>query len=243
MLRLAETGALAGVTVINDVGLANALVDKVRYVVLRMAWSDHDPTTIHENSEADGRRQFVEPRFWWSYAQADPRVILQYGNEENIFADDKFYIGLMKEAEAHGRKVCIFNDSVGTTEDYHWQWRTDALIYAADHGHYVGLHAYGYTKDGKYHPLVAWDNPGDWRWYGGRWKHLYDTMPDVQPKLILTEAGAGSFQQSAGAENWRRDVAAMDEFVKSVHYLCSFNWWTMGGEGVGFDLDSLDGWL
>jgi hypothetical protein len=247
ILALVDAGKLAGATIINNGDLANRLVGKVPYVVLRKVWTDHDPPTATVNDQAAGYALFKSDRFWRScYEMADPRVILQYGNEENYFSDGEFYIGLMKAAAANGRKVVIFNDSVGTTEDEHWLSRASALRYAAQHGHYVGMHAYG-RIDADYHPLTALDNSDDWRWYGGRWEHLYSLMPDVQPPLILTEVGPGKsqVQREMGIEAWNTDRAEMERRAAALPYLKMYAWWTAGASNpaYGFAGDSIDDWL
>ena len=226
MLDLARTGKIDGATVINRLDLANELVKYLHWVVLRYCESDHDDPT----------QDFQE-------FGADPRVIYQLGNEANVAHDTDHWLKQMRDADVHGRKVVIFNDSVGNTEDNQWIERRPALEYAKAHGHYVGLHAYG-RIDGFYHPMTAWDNPGDWRWYAGRFEHLYSLIPDVQPDLILTECGAGGFQLDAGVSNWLTDIREMEDRAAKLPYLKSWHWWTVGGaNGYGFDRDCLDAWL
>lgn len=223
-------------TIINEGYYADALVDYVPYVVFRRVLSDHDNPV----------QDYLEYNL-------DPRVIYQFGNEANVPDDCDHWLQVMHVADAHGRKVVIFNDSVGWTEDAVWRARRPALEYALEHGHYVGLHSYG-NVTGDYHPATAWDSPDAWRWYAGRFEHLYSLMPDVWPNLLLTEWGAGGYQQDAGRDNWLRDVAAMEARAAKLPYLKSFNAWTAGGKGserwpgdrdgsLGFGRDSLNAWL
>jgi len=243
-MTLARAGKLAGATIINNLGLASALLPLVPYVVLRICRTDHDAPTATNNTEDAGRACFVDPFFWSVYAGADSRLILQYGNEENQQHDGSFYVGLMKAADEHGRKVVIFNDSVGATTDDMWHGRREALVFAKAHGHFVGLHAYG-EIDGTYHPATAWDDPGMWQWFAGRFEHLYNLMPaEAQPDLLLTEWGAGGYQQDAGLDNWLRDVRTMQAWSVKWPYLKGWFAWTVGGAGLyGFGRDTLDGWL
>lgn len=225
MLTLARTGRIAGATIINNVALANELVQYIP-VVLRFCWSDHD-----------------DPVQDFQYIACDPRIILQFGNEANIPNDTAHWLRQMMAADVFDRKVVIFNDSVGWTEDPVWIARYAALVYALQNGHFIGLHAYGNVTGG-YHPMMAWDNPGDYRWFAGRDEHLYSLFPDVQPPLILTECGAGGYQLDAGIENWLRDIQAMKDRAATLPYLKSWHWWTTGGSGgYGFDRDCLDNWL
>lgn len=226
VLALAQAGKLTGVTIINEIYYANELAKYVPYVIYRTVSSDHDNPV----------QNYME------YG-ADPRVIYQFGNEANQQDDCDHWLQIMREADNHHRKVIIFSDSVGWTEDRHWFARRRALEYARDHGHYVGLHAYGDVTGG-YHPATAWDSPGAWRWFAGRFEHLYSLMPDVQPPLILNEWGAGGFQQDAGKDNWLRDIQEMNVRGEALPYLKCFNAWTAGGRGgLGFERDCLDDWL
>lgn len=224
--QLARAGKLAGLTIINDTGFANEMVGLVPYVVLRMVSSDHDNPTQD-----------------YQHYGADPRVIVQCGNEANVLHDTDHWLKQMHDADADGRKVIIFNDSVGATEDAAWLERRPALEYARDHQHFIGLHAYGdVTKGGKiYCPMT--DMSG-WRWFGGRWQHLFGLMPDVQPNLILSECGAGGFQRNCGdAETWLKDVQTMNNIARIYPFLKSFNWWDFTRKGIGFDDDIINDWV
>jgi hypothetical protein len=224
---LAYQHRLAGVTVINDVNLASLLADYVPYVVLRICLSDHDnPTQSYQE------------------LNADPRVIYQFGNEANVKHDTMHWLTQMYTADAHnGRKVVIFNDAVGCTEDIDWIERRPALEYAKTHGHYVGLHAYGIVTDGGdiYHPLTELSG---WRWFGGRWEYLYSLMPpEAQPAFIATEAGAGGFQRNATALQWLVDVQRMNALTQVYPWFKAFNLWDVTRLGMGFDQDIINDYL
>lgn len=173
--------------------------------------------------------------------QADPRVIIQCGNEANQEHDVNHWLTQMKAADADGgRKVVIFNDAVGCTTDAMWQERRPALEYAKAHGHYVGLHCYGdVTKGGSvYCPMT--DMSG-FRWFAGRVVHLYELMsPEAQPDFIATEAGAGGFQLNATAAQWLADVRQMDAIVQAYPWYKAFNLWDFGRPGLGFDRDLIN---
>lgn len=223
---LAQAGRLAGVTVINNIGLANALAPYVRYVVLRMCQTDHD-----------------DPVQDYQRYRADPRVLIQCGNEANVPNDTAHWLKQMRDADADGRKVVIFNDSVGWTADETWLERKPALQYAKAHGHYVGLHCYGVVTDGGdvYHPLTE---PNGWRWFGGRVFHLYSLMPpEAQPDFIATEAGAGGFQLNATAAQWLADVRRMNTLVQDYPWFKSFHLWDFSKRGLGFDRDLINGYV
>lgn len=258
IMSMAQAGKLAGVTVINDWQFANALCPFVPYTVLRRVEGAFDPGPPYTGGPGDietGRVYFTNDFHWGMYQHADPRVILQYGNENNLSHDGWLYQGLMSAANDHGRKVVIFNDSVGATEltfdsqdrphSEQWARRRDAMVYAIQHGHFVGMHTYGQI-DAFFHPVSASDSPGAWRWYGGRFKYLYDTMPDVQPPLLLTEKGPGKseLQRSMGFDVYWADHNAFEALIAALNYLKAYMDWTTGGQGpYGFEGDSLDDWL
>lgn len=217
---------LAGVTVINDIGLAEQLIGIVPLVVLRPGCTGYEPTVQD-----------------YKHVGADPRIIMQFGNEANQPYDNDHWLRQMYDADADGgRKVVIYNDSVGWTEDDVWLRRRPSWEYAFYHGHYIGLHAYGITTDGDriYHPMTELSG---FRYFAGRCLHLYELM-GVKPNLILTECGAGGFQQNAGsADVWFADVSKMDSIANAHPWLKSFHWWDYSREGMGFDRDLINEWV
>lgn len=234
-------GVYRSVTVLDDVPLANWLCDYVEFVVLRPY---RYSSSFGGNSENAGRADFHE-------LGADPRVIYQFGNEMNIPHDAKWALGLAKEATAHHRRVVLFTDSVGWTEDTVWLERKEALLYILENGHFVGIHAYGdVTKgDNTYCPMIDPDHPDAYRWFDGRYEHLYHLnfsedptkVEMIQPDLIFTEAGAGGFQRNATPQQWLTDVRRENARVNLWPFVKGFNLWTAGGGGaLGFERDKLD---
>jgi hypothetical protein len=222
-MELAKAGKLAGVTIINRLELANKLADYVPHVIYRPV---PDVSEFHE----------------WG---GDARLIYQFGNEENNPDDNAHWMQIMQAAG--DRSVIIYCDSVGVTTDAMWRRRRESLLYAQAHGHFVGLHAYGWTLDGKdYHPMTDFNDPlaSAWPWYAGRFEHLYSLMPDAQPPLILNECGAGGPQRGGGVDSWLKDVHTMQSWASRWPYLRSWHFWTTGGAGdYGFGVDTLDEWL
>jgi hypothetical protein len=255
---LARRGKLAGFVVINDLPFANELIQYCPYGVLRKVEGAYDPGPDYAGNSEDfgrGQRFFTNPFHWGLYATADPRLILQYANENNLSHDGWFYQGLMSAANDFGRKVVIFNDSVGATEltfdsngqphSEQWARRRDAMVFAIQHGHFVGMHTYGQI-DAFFHPVSASDSPGAWPWYGGRFQYLYATMPDVQPPLLLTEKGPGKseLQRAMGFDTYWADHNAFETRIATLNYVKCYMDWTTGGYGAyGFEGDSLDEWL
>lgn len=230
LLTLAQAGKLASATIINNVGLANELVKYIPLVVLRMVQGVSD-----------------NPVQGYQELNADPRVIYQFGNEANVEHDTNHWVEQMKAADAHnGRKIVIFNDSVGWTSDATWRERVPALVYAKEHSHYVGLHCYGDVTWGGdfYKPMLDPAEPGAFQWFTGRVFHLYDLMvPLTQPDFIATEAGAGGFQLNATADQWLADVKRMNDFSQDYQWFKGFNLWDYTRIGMGFDRDMINGYV
>lgn len=236
---------------ISDVGLANWLLQHVPIVIFRQVYTDHDPLPEFRNDNDDyrlGWNWFFRPELWGPGQQCDPRVYLQIANEQNRVDDAKFYVGVMKAAESVGRRVVIFNDSVGNIEPEEWPQRREALVYAKQHGHLVGIHAYGNTKDVVLHPVSAFDDEGAWPYFGGRvFRHYQAVGGDAQPDLVITECGPGKaeLQKDAGFEAMWRDVEAFAARTARYPYLKAWNWWTAGASrrDLGFPGATIDPWL
>ncbi len=222
--QLARAGKLAGLTIIDDTGFANDMVGLVPYVVLRKYGVEH--------------QGYVE------YG-AVPGVIYQFDNEQNMAGDNNYYMDIMQTADLHNRKVVIFNDSVGWTEDNIWLDRREALRYCVEHGHYVGLHLYGDVTmgDDNYRPMIDPERPDAFRWFTGRVFHLYGLTPDLVPNFIATEAGAGGFQRNATPEQWIADVRRMNAYLQKFPWFKSFNLWDYTKPGMGFDKDIINDYV
>jgi hypothetical protein len=258
---LARAGLLSSITVINNAAFANEMAGVVPYVIFRQVWSVSDPQPNIRGDSGDERRGmdwYNDSRFWAS-KQTDRRVILQFANEQNMgHIDNKFYLGLMKAADADGRKVVIFNDPVGSDDHYSfdlakgrftspsWNARKEARQYALDHGHCVGMHVYG-AIDANFHPVSAFDDEGAWWWYAGRVFGFYMSDPDCQPPLILTEIGPGKaeWQQKSGYSALWKDIMAFEARIKAYPFLKAYNWWTAGACSPmwGFEGACIDAWF
>jgi hypothetical protein len=209
------------------------------------------------NDYERGRAWVFEPFYWDIYQHADPRVYLQYGNEENQAHDGDFYRGLMDGLKAIGRRAVIFNDSVGATELTYdvdgkprsgmWERRRAALEQAKRDGHLVGMHSYG-VIDAHFHPVSAFDDFGAFKWYGGRVFELYSIMPpSAQPDLVITECGPGKseWQRQMGIDACWKDMVEFNKIALRYPYLKAFNWWNIGARNpaFGFPGDWIDDFL
>lgn len=227
--------AIVGVTItFGSIGdeywqLANELVNYLDYVVLRKVLSDHDnPVQDYEEYHSD------------------PRVIYQFGNEAAIEDDCIHWMQVMMAGTAHNRRVIIYNDPVGWTEDSTWFRRAAAHEYAKRNHHFIGVHCYGNVTFGGdyYKPMIDPVDLGSFRWFFGRVFHLYDLVPEsMQANFIANEAGAGGWQQNGTAGEWKGDVQRVNDFTQGYPWFRAFNLWTLIGPGWGFDRDSIDGYV
>lgn len=266
VLRIAEDSALMGATVVNDYTFANELAARrVPYVVYRAGVTTSDPAPVLSGTTADievGYNWFFSAPYWTSNRLTDQSVILQLTNE-NLFSeslpfyDAYFYVGIIRAADEVKRRVVIFNDPVGTPHMWrdqagNWQspvWvkRTPALracLYHADgrprlesEQHFVGYHAYSAPGYG-----LASDEK-DWIWYAGRWSALYETVPQFQPPLLLTEYG--SFEADVmlmphGIQSVITDVERSIALLRRYPVVKAFMYWTVGGGETGWAKSRID---
>lgn len=248
---------LTGATILNNEGLANALVASgVPYVVGRLCLTDHDPQPPIRGDKSDVQLA----RDWYyqrggnfplrNYVESlDKRVIVQVANEQNHPNDGWFYTGLIQTAQADGRRVVIFNDSVGNPGDGHevdgrfisdtWQRRIDVgvLRLCKQTQNYVGYHGYGKPED---YPGSAIGDDDAWKWYGGRILQAYKTTPaDSQADILYTECGTfrASYQ---GIDFTLADMRGYNTRLQGTPVKCVM-YWEAGGRGDRtFDRSCLD---
>lgn len=245
---------LTGATVLNNPELANALVAAgVRYVVGRLCLSNSDPMPPIQGKPAD--EQLGHDWYWQrggSYPlrdyieQLDKRVIVQGVNEQNHPNDSWFYTGFMKAAVADGRKVVVFNDSVGNPWDSDsrngfgtWRRRIDSgcLRLCKQLSMYVGYHGYGKPDE---YPGSAPGDEAAWQLYGGRVLEAYKITPeDSQPDILYTECG--TFRANyMGVDFTLTDLRGYQERLRNTP-VKAIMYWEAGGRGdATFERSCLD---
>ncbi len=211
--RLHDKGLLSLLTIVSNVELANRMVAYgVPYVVHR---SVNDGKEAHEwlagntSDLAKGAAAFNNPAN--HLGELDPRVIIQmYAcNEQNrpIYGqpDGYFYLGAMRECdrEGKGRKLVIFNDSVGNPDiavvngriiSTAWRDRklSGVMAYAFEHGHYNGQHIYGAPECEPGAAIYPDGHRDDTQyfWHADRWRAGYSLLAaNEKPKVLGTEGG------------------------------------------------------
>ena len=172
-------------------------------------WTD-DIDAFFIRRGRDGGRQFVQmmvPR--WKLTRA---TFYELANEPDSNSNDglanlrEYSIGAMEEADAHGVKVGILNLPEGNPHDNGThdvrvtEWKLDqlrpAVVYAAQHGHFLTLHAYWRPDvegpDGRWHALgrIEWTL-----------KHL--NVPNL--RVVVSETGIdGGIAGHPGQQGWKR---------------------------------------
>lgn len=130
----------------------------------------------------------------------------------------EFDISLMKLCERYGKKAVIGSFSVGTPQwpatgaADDWEAYLPALRYAAERGHYVGLHEYGGPAlqwgvgenqmstlvDGRWERIDPATRPGVKGWFCLRYRRVIEHWRELGlspiPKIVLTEAGIDDIQ-------------------------------------------------
>lgn len=235
--RLKSTGSpLAGVTVVNNVEAANALVDLCSGpVVFRADPNGNDKPDW--STFGDSTKSFYDAGVMWlnsryrAYMELDPRVYWQVTNEPGYHPlDGHFWRGVMDHVYGWGRRAAIFADAVGNPKDndflQKWKNRTAALIQAKRDKHVVVYHAYSIKGNpaGRVSPMP------DLLYNELRVKTVWDTLPpEAQALIVIGEAASehdyGLFQ---GIENCVAFASTLADLYSALPYVVSVNLWTTG---------------
>ena len=224
-------------TVIDDVGLAQALAQYNCTVVFRRVDTNHDsrpPIPQNEPLAIQAGINWANLRWEPAYDELPKNVAVQWDNEEvwDKF-DYAFEIGVMMACENRGYKAVIFNDAVGNPTGADWvtKWasRVPAMQRAMRNGHYVGQHIYG----GPEHPNDGVSNPSN-AYYATRFLQWWDTMPDNgKPSIVINEAGVYNANVTS-ADFALQDCIGFAKILENIPQVLGFAYWTAGGPGMGF---------
>lgn len=181
------------------------------------------------------------------YAQAEINFRLNPGfdfyactNELNPAKNDAgantwaaaYYLELMKQSDAHGRKFVWGNFSAGCPDYPDWVFYGDAIKFATNNGHPLGLHEYG-LQYGAMRNAVAGE-------LVLRYRKVYDIFRENDwgwPLLAITECGPGSAVDDPAVAledaKWYNDRLSED-FERGITILGAsfYNWG--GAEAVPF---------
>lgn len=191
--RLHNAGKPWGlVVVINDVGLANAMVQVCRNVIFRdyAAGKTFNIANLTSEAAAQAEANKVWASHQSSIAKLDKRIWIQTRCETGSTPFDWAYeCRIMDLAKTQGRHVVIYGDSPGTPELNEYQWRIPALRQAMRDGHALSLHEYSAFIDKKPSDTPLCDVASRSS-YGLRHRMLYASVPaDCRPKLFNSETG------------------------------------------------------
>lgn len=192
-IRLFNAGKpWALVVVIDDVGLANALVPYVRNLIYRdyAAGKTFNIGNLTSEAAAQAEANKVWANHQGTVSRLDKRIWVQSRNETGSTAFDYAYeCRIMDLAKAQGRRAAIYGDSPGQPELNEYAWRVPALKQAMRDGHALVLHEYSafINKQPSDTPLC---DPATRPSYGLRHRELYASVPvDCRPKLFNAETG------------------------------------------------------
>ncbi len=201
-------------------------------------------------------------RWMLPWMQARPwATAFETTNEPNTWSNAdlanlrRFSLGAMEEANRHGIKLCILNlpegnpasgDSDPAKARAAERWKLEqlwsAVDYAAEHGHYVGLHAY-WLPDRGIGPLDRWHGLGRVEWNVQQWLDM-----GVNPQLlrvVVNETGVDGLieQQRSG---WRsrsnlvqytQHIAELEARAQKLPWLVGLQLFTVGFEPPWGDYD------
>ena len=188
-------------------------------------------------------------------------------NSNEGLANLRLYsLGAMREASDNGIKLCILNLSEGNPHDNgigqgaaagspqcnqaraaeRWKLEqlAEAVQYAAENGHYVGLHCYWLPSHG-IGPLDRWHGLGRLEWNVEQWISM-----GVNPnklRVLVNETGVdGLIKNLAPFKGWRSqstlgdyafDTAIFDARAQALPWLVAYMHFTYGYEGEWGDYD------
>jgi hypothetical protein len=244
--QLATQRKLIAVTCLEGYQATN-LVGLVPIIILRPYFPD---ASVNQAGIVGDESDIIRGRNWYD-AQMHPRfasypnsMILQGPNEANVPNDGWFYLGLAQAADAHGKKIAAFNDSVASFKvqkidgrsTFADRYATGCLKYLKDHGHYIGAHIYGSNRQDLIAPASG-TTLDEWLKWGGKMQSAFDDIPfDGQADVMGTEGGLFETKKmpEAGPQfivndyrmlgtrslNWKR--------ADGTHPLKCVNYWTQG---------------
>ena len=226
-------------------------------------WTDDIDAQFVPRDE-DGGRDFVRhmlPR-WRENPDAE---CYELANEpgcktpEDLAHLRRYSIGAMQEADRQGIKLCILNlpegnpaadeDLTGEEARKSERWKLEQLFeavqYACEHGHYVGLHAY--WRPGVEGPTGRWHALSRVVWAVGQWRGMGLSLDHLQ--LLVNETGIDGGIQSGPGEGWRthnsqgyfHEVARAEAFVRRLSWILAIFLFTAGYENPWASFDHEEG--
>lgn len=189
-MDIARTGKLTCAVVINDIGIANSLVNLgVKYVVFRpvLGVGDNHPAPFGDVRDIlRGKAQWYNDHNINAHNQLDPAVYLQLQghNEMNYLNDGYWYLGVQQGAPPR-RRIALFGDGVGNPSDLRrdnqghavseaWSLRVSSgcMRLGVERGDLACLHEYGrmipvVSPTGQIVGMKETDDPGSAIWPDG----------------------------------------------------------------------------
>jgi hypothetical protein len=164
----------------------------------------------------------------------------------------------MQMAERHGKKAVIGSFSVGMPDLAEWYLYAPALQYAAEHGHYLGIHEYGGGSPGM-RCMVTGDGPAARGWAFLRYRRVLDWARGAgvrMPKILITESGIDNLAQADRPSRGFQTVRDVVDYAEHLHWAalrlgeddaiagwCDFGWASEDPQWHAFDLSRDEGVL
>lgn len=234
--RLKQAGkSFAAITILDDVGLANALAPNVEHLNFRSYphGQQFNPGALTSIQAAIDHANFIYEQHWPIVSQLSGKnITVQFRNESSEFPFDSYFeLQLMKRADHDGKfKVGMFGDSLGSPTIEQWETRENALSYAMQYGHIAILHEYGAEIND--HPAnVPMSDPATRQWYGLRHEMLYNGVPaNCRPFCIIGECGL-----SSAVPDTIEDFRAYNQLLLNDPYILGFCIWGFGATAPAYN--------
>ena len=223
---------IASATVVDNNGLANQLIaEGVPYVLARSCGvANGDAFTVpNDPATATAYGTALFNNRLQNFSDLNPLVYIQLLNEGPFTpGHNAFWLAVMADAEARGRKIALGGFAVGGPEPADWATMTPALQHAASHGHIVCLHEYTAQNT----PAGQLSATNLQQYYELRFLRFYNAVPaNARPPLVIGEFGNWDATNN-GATNEINLCKSFEAAIgSSAPYLVGYNYWTFGGAG------------
>ena len=171
---------------------------------------------------------------------------IQFNNEVMQFWDElpllnEFTLETMHQADNYGYKLAIYSFSVGNLhlpnpdenpdKMIYWKQVYSGLEYAANHGHILSIHQYGY-------PTLNSEAGYEHEWLLHRFeKQVWPNLPFKNLKVICTEYGIDhlligkkkSWRSNISKDNYLQQLQERNDEMQEWDYMMGYNLFTFGG--------------
>lgn len=263
MPAAAQTVGLRWIKLVNPPEGGPDVFPSVAFKVARFWHDDAQASYIRDGYEGGRRwvRDFLPRMRACSWATCHETANEPGCNSNDDLRNLRLYsLGAMREADERGVKLCILNLAEGNpsatftdtperaraSERWKLEQLAEAVVYAAENGHYVGLHCY-WLPDQGIGPLNRWHSLGRVEWNVEQWLSM-----GVNPsklRVLVNETGVdGLIRQTVAGWRSRSNlaeyashVAQFDARARQLPWLHAYMLFTVGFEPPWGDYDHTEG--